>query len=275
MLETLSLGSFVILAIAMAGAGAFAGVLAGLFGIGGGAVLVPILVEFFGFLGVPEAVRMHLAIGTSLAIIVPTSIRSYLAHRAKGAPDAALLRSWIVVVPAGVILASFLVAVVSGDVLRLVFAVVAIFISVKMLFNRSSWRIADDLPPQPWRALSGGLIGFVSTFMGIGGGNLNNVFMTSFGRSIHQAVATSAGLGALIAIPGVITYVIIGWGNPDLLVLSLGYVNLIAVVAIMPMTLLCAPLGVRLAHSLTKRQMEIAFGLFMLVVAARFIVSVF
>ena len=109
--------------------------------------------------------------------------------------------------------------------------------------------------------------------MGIGGGNLNNVFMTAYGRSIHQAIATSAGLGVLIGIPGMLTYVVIGWGHPDLPALSVGYVNLIALAAIMPLTVLCAPLGVRIAHGLSKRQMELLFGGFLLIVAARFIAS--
>ncbi|WP_424971782.1 sulfite exporter TauE/SafE family protein [Dinoroseobacter sp. S76] len=272
---TVGVGGIGLMALGMALAGSVAGVLAGLFGIGGGAVLVPILVEFLGFLGVPESVRTHMAVGTSLAIIVPTSIRSYRAHAARGAPDRDLLRAWALWVPVGVLVAGLFVAGVSGAALRMIFAGVAILIALKMLLNRESWTIAADLPPQPWRSGAGFGIGFVSTFMGIGGGNLNNVFMTSFGRTIHQAVATSAGLGVLIAIPGVLTYVLIGLGHPDLPPLSLGYVNLIALLAIMPVTMLCAPLGVRLAHGLSKRQMEILFGVFLLAVAARFISSAF
>lgn len=273
MLAGATLGSLGVMAVAMALTGSAAGVLAGLFGIGGGAVLVPILVEFLGFAGVPESVRTHMAVGTSLAIIVPTSVRSFHAHQKRGAPDSELLRAWVVLVPLGVLIASVFVAGVSGATLRVIFAVVAILIAVKMLLNRDSWTLADDLPEQPLLGATGFGIGFISTFMGIGGGNLNNVFMTSFGRSIHQAVATSAGLGVLIAIPGVITYVIIGWDHPDLPALSLGYVNLVALAAIMPVTILFSPLGVRLAHGLSKRQLEVLFGLFLLVVAARFIAS--
>ena len=272
-LTTVGLGGIGLMALAMALAGSVAGVLAGLFGIGGGAILVPILVEFLAVMGVSESVRVHMAVGTSLAIIVPTSIRSYRAHFARGAPDRDLLKSWVIWVPLGVLIAGVFVAGVSGSVLRIIFAVVAILIAAKMLLNRDSWTLSDDLPPQPWRGGTGFVIGFVSTFMGIGGGNLNNVFMTSFGRSIHEAVATSAGLGALIAVPGVLAYVVIGLGHPDLPALSVGYVNLIALAVIMPVTMLCAPLGVRLAHGLSKRQMEILFGVFLLVVAARFITS--
>ncbi|MEO0484378.1 MAG: sulfite exporter TauE/SafE family protein [Pseudomonadota bacterium] len=271
MFTTVTVGGIGLMALGMALAGSIAGVLAGLFGIGGGAVLVPILVEFFGLLGVPDSVRIHLAVGTSLAIIVPTSVQSYRSHSARCAPDRALLRSWIVWVPLGVLIAGVFVAAVSGEVLRLIFAAVAISIAIKMVLNRDSWRFGRDLPPQPWRAGAGFGIGFVSTFMGIGGGNLNTVFMTSFGRSIHQAIATSAGLGVLIAVPGMLTYMAVGANQAELPPLSLGYVNLIALAAIVPLTLLFAPLGARMAHGLSQRHLELLFGAFLLVVAARFI----
>ena len=271
MLFSLGIGQIWLMAALMAGAGALSGVLAGLFGIGGGAVLVPILVEFLGFMGVEQAVRVQVAIGTSLAIIVPTSIRSFLAHQKRGAPDTALLKSWRLVVPVGVLAASFVVAFVSGGVLKLVFALVALAIAGKMLFGGAAWQVAPDLPRQPWRGGSGFVIGFVSTFMGIGGGNLNNVLMTSCGRSIHQAVATSAGLGVLIAVPGCVAYIVLGWGNPALPPFSLGYVNLLAVVVVAPLTMAVAPMGVRIAHSLSKRRMEILYGAFLTLVAVRFV----
>lgn len=261
--------------LSMALAGGVTGILAGLFGIGGGAVLVPILIEFLNYQGVDPAVQAHIAVGTSLAIIIPTSIRSFRTHQARGAPDITLLRNWLYLVPAGVVVASFIVAFASGEVLKIIFAVVALLIAIKMLFNRESWKLGPDLPPQPVKGGVGFFIGFISTFMGIGGGNLNNVFMTAYGRPIHQAVATSAGLGVLIAIPGTITYVINGWGNPALPPLSFGYINLIAFILIMPISMSIAPLGAKLAHGLTKRQMELAFGVFLIIVSARFFTSVF
>ena len=263
------------LALTMAAAGALTGVLAGLFGIGGGAILVPILMEFLRIQGVATEYQAHIAVGTSLAIIIPTSIRSFRSHLDHGAPDVDLLKAWAILVPVGVIAASFIAASVSGDVLKGVFAVVALLIAVKMLFNRKSWSLGHDLPKNPTRGAVGFGIGFVSTFMGIGGGNLNNVFMTSFGRPIHQAVATSAGLGVLISIPGAIGYIIAGWGIEGLPPMSLGYVNLLALLLITPVSILTAPLGVQLAHALTKRNMEIAFGVFLLIVAARFLWSIF
>lgn len=258
----------------MALAGGVTGILAGLFGIGGGAVLVPILIEFLNYQGVDPSVLTHIAVGTSLAIIIPTSIRSFRAHQVRGAPDIDLLRNWLCLVPLGVIAASFIVAFVSGSALKIIFAIVALLIAIKMLFNRESWKLGADIPGQPIKGGVGFFIGFISTFMGIGGGNLNSVFMTAYGRSIHQAVATSAGLGALIAIPGTISYVINGWGNPALPPFSFGYINLIAFILIMPISMYVAPFGARLAHGLTKRQMELAFGVFLIIVSARFFTSV-
>lgn len=251
-------------------AGALAGVLAGIFGIGGGAVLVPVFFQVFGILGIDDAVRMHLSVGTSLAIIVPTSLRSFASHRARDAVDMDLLRSYLVAVPAGVVLAALVFASISSAELRLIFAGLAFVVALKLIFGRANWRIAADLPGPPGRFGAGLVIGFSSTLMGIGGGVLNNTFMTLFGRPIHQAVATSSGVGVLISLPGFLGAIWAGWGADGLPALSSGYVNWIAVAVVIPVTMVVAPLGVSLAHKLEKRQLELAFGVFMLVVAARF-----
>jgi len=261
------------LAAALIGAGAISGFLAGLFGIGGGAVIVPVLYQFLTYLGVDEAVRMHLSVGTSLAIIVPTSIRSFLAHKARGAVDMELLKSWLIPVPAGVVIASLVAAYVSSGQLRAIFAVFAVLIGLRLLFNRDSWRLGDTIPKGPVSWLAGGGIGFFSTLMGIGGGVLNNTFMTVFGRPIHQAVATSSGTGILISVPGVIGYIWAGWGADGLPPFSLGFVNLLGIALVIPITVFVAPYGVRVAHALSRRKLEIGFGLFLLVVAVRFAVS--
>ncbi len=254
-------------------AGAVAGLLAGVFGIGGGAVLVPVFYQMFGLLGVDEVVRMHLSVGTSIAIIVPTSLRSFLAHRGKGAVDLELLKSFRFAVPLGVVLASLIVAYVSSGALRIIFACCSLAIAMKMLFGKDGWKLADDIPTGFPRIVAGGAIGFFSTLMGIGGGVFNNTFMTAFGRKIHEAVATSSGVGVLISIPGVVGYIWAGWGASGLPVYSIGYVNLIMVMLIIPVTMLAAPLGVRIAHSLKKRHLEIGFGIFLVIVAIRFFAS--
>ena len=258
------------LGLAIAGAGLVAGVLAGLFGIGGGAVLVPVFYQVLGLAGVDEAVRMHISVATSTGIILPTAIRSFTAHRKRGAVDEDLLRGWVVAIPAGVIAATATAAWLSSEGLRLVFAVIAFVFALRMLFNRASWRLGDDLPGNPWRAVVGVFIGYVSTLMGIGGGVLNNTFMTLYNRPIHQAVATSSGVGVLIAIPGTIGFMVAGWGAAGLPPLSIGFVNLMGVAIVIPITLLTAPLGVRLAHALSKRVLEVLFGLFLLSVSLKF-----
>ncbi len=260
-------------ALAILAASALAGVMAGIFGIGGGAILVPVLYQFLTMLGIDEAVRMHVCVGTSLAIIIPTSTRSFTSHLKKGVVDTQLLKQWIIAVPAGVIVASLVAAYISSAGLRIIFAMIAILVAIRLLFNREGWRIGNDVPANPLRFGVGFIIGFLSTLMGIGGGVLTNTFMTLFNRSMHQAVATSSGVGVLISIPATIGFIWAGWGVDDLPPFSFGYVNPLAVLLVIPVTVLVAPLGVKIAHALDKRQLEVAFGLFLLVVAARYFYS--
>ncbi|MDY8109873.1 sulfite exporter TauE/SafE family protein [Fulvimarina sp. 2208YS6-2-32] len=258
---------------ALALAAALAGFLAGLFGIGGGAIYVPVLYQTYQWLAIPETVAMHVAVGTSIAIIVPTSVRSLAAHLSRDAVDRTLLKEWLVAVPAGSIAGAVLAASASSVTLRGIFAVLAFVIALKLLFGRIEWTIGKALPGLAGRSLAGVLIGFLSALIGIGGGVLNNTFMTLYGRPMIQAVATSAGVGALIAIPGVLTYVYGGWGEPDLPPYSLGFVSLATVALIAPVSLVAVPLGASLAHRLSRRKLEVGFGLFLLVVAARFAIS--
>lgn len=266
-------GEIASFAAAIAAAGVVSGLMAGVFGIGGGAVLVPVFYQVFGLLGVDESVRMHLSVGSSLAIIVPTALRSFQAHYKRGVVDMDLLKSFIVPVPIGVVLASLTAAYISSEGLRAIFATILFVVALRLLFNREHWRLPGDLPKNPWRSIVGALIGYFSTLMGIGGGVMNNTFMTLYGRPMHQAVATSSGVGVLIAIPGTIGYIWAGWGNPDLPLASTGFINWIAVAIIIPVALVVTPWGVHLAHWLKKRHLEIAFGFFCLFVSARFIIS--
>ena len=260
--------------LALAVAGTFAGLLAGMFGVGGGAILVPIFFHVFGLLGVPEEVRMQLALGTSLAIIVPTSIRSFMAHRQRGAVDMGLLKGWVIAVPLGTLFATYVAAKASSVELRVIFAVIALALAFRMIFNRATWKLGDDLPGNPFRFVVGAGIGILSGLMGIGGGVLNNTFMTLYGRSIHQAVATSAGLGVLISLPGLFGYIWGGWGTPGLPPFSIGYINWLAVLLLIPITLLLAPVGAHIAHAMSKRQLEIGFGLFLIAVSLQFFLTI-
>jgi uncharacterized protein len=260
----------------LVGAGIASGLLAGLFGVGGGAVLVPVLYQLFGFLDVDGSVRMHLAVGTSLAIIVPTSLQSYRKHKAKGAVDAPTLKLWAVPVVLGVLLGSASAAFAPGAVLKIVFVLVAGLTAAKLLSGRDDWRIAETLPGAALMRLYGLVIGLLSALMGIGGGMIGNLVQSLYNMPIHRAVATSAGLGVLISIPGAVGYVIGGWQKmaslPDF---SLGYVSLIGFAIVAPLSTFVAPWGVKLAHGLSKRQLEIAFGLFLLAVSIRFLVALF
>lgn len=252
---------------------ALAGLLAGLFGVGGGAIFVPVLYHTFIHLKVDPAIAMHLSIGTSLAIIIPTAVRSLAAHGRHDAVDTELLKQWIVAVPLGVAAGTFVAAAASSAELKAIFAAIAFLLGLKMLIGRLPLRFGDDLPGLVGRSVAGFSIGVLSALMGIGGGVLNNTFMTAYGRSIHQAVATSAGVGALIAVPGLVSYAVAGWGDPRLPAFSLGYVSLAALVVAAPASMLVAPLGARLAHKMSKRQLELGFGVFLMLVALQFVLS--
>jgi uncharacterized membrane protein YfcA len=254
-------------------AGAVTGVLAGLFGVGGGAILVPVLYELFRQLNVPVALIMPLCVGTSLAVIIPTSLRSFLGHHKAGAVDMASLKQWALPVLLGVLLGAAIARFADPWVFKLVFIAVAGINAARLLLpGAAGWQIAADLPTGILRQVYGWLIGLLSSLMGIGGGALYTLMMTLHGRSIHQAVATSSGLGVIISVPGALGYIAAGWPRMENLPpLSLGYVSLIGVAVLVPMSILTAPLGVRLAHALSKRALEIAFGLFLLTAALRFV----
>jgi len=269
------LSDLILFAVLLVIAGGVAGLLAGVFGIGGGAVLVPVFYQVFGLMGIDEAVIMHVAVGTSTAIIVPTSIRSFTAHRARGAVDTQLLKGWIVAVPLGAVVATVVAAYASSEMLRLIFAVIGLVFAARMAFLSNRFHLGTELPGEPARFAIGSGIGLISGLMGIGGGVLNNTFMTLFGRPIHQAVATSSGVGVLISIPALAGYVWAGWGDAGLPPFSTGFVNWIAFALIIPTAMLVTPYGARLAHALSKRQLEIGFALFLTFVSLRFFYSLY
>lgn len=269
------------LALLLIAVGALSGFLAGVFGIGGGAVLVPVFYECFRLAGVPLDVRMPLCIGTSLAIIIPTSVRSYRAHYARGAVDMEILKLWWLPVLIGVIAGSVTARYAPERLFKIVFVGVAWSAAARLLLARETWKFGDDLPKGPLMKIYGFFVGLLSTLMGIGGGLFSNLLMTFYGRPIHQAVATSSALAVLISIPGALGYVYAGWPVaarfPDVAALQLpfaiGYVSLIGAVLVMPTSLLTAPLGVRAAHAMSKRTLEIAFGSYLLIVGSRFVIS--
>jgi uncharacterized membrane protein YfcA len=269
------------LALLLVAVGALSGFLAGVFGIGGGAVLVPVFYECFRLTGVPLDVRMPLCIGTSLAVIIPTSISSWRAHHSRGAVDMEILRIWWLPVLIGVVAGSVTARFAPERLFKIVFVMVAYSAAARLLLARVSWKFGDELPRGPLMKAYGFVVGLLSTLMGVGGGLFSNLLMTFYGRPIHQAVATSSALAVLISIPGALGYVYAGWPAaahyPDILALqtpfALGYVSLIGAVLVMPTSLLTAPLGVRVAHAMSKRTLEVAFGCYLTIVASRFVVS--
>jgi uncharacterized membrane protein YfcA len=264
------------LALAIVVGGVITGLLAGLFGIGGGAVIVPVLYEVFTVLDVPEAVRMQLCIGTSIAIILPTTVGSYLAHRVKGLVVPRVIRLWAIPAIIGVICGSLIAAFAPPAVFKIAFVLIAAFIAVKFLFAGDRWNLGSDLPGTVPMTFYGFGIGLAGSLMGVSGGSLSNIVLTLYGKSIHQAVATSSGLGVPITVVGTIGYILAGLHDRALLPpLSLGFVSLIGVAVMAPVSSLVAPYGAQLAHRMSRRTLEIVFSLFLFAVSARFLVSLF
>jgi uncharacterized membrane protein YfcA len=262
------------LALWIVAAGVLVGILAGLFGIGGGALIVPALYEVFRVLEVPEAVRMQLCIGTSLAIIVPTTVRSYLAHKKKGAVIPDVVRIWALPAIVGVAIGSVTAAFAPAQVFKIAFVVFAAFIGTKMLFGQERWNLGNELPGRPVLAIFGFITGLFSSLVGVSGGAISNAVVTLYGQSMQRAVATSAGIGVPITIAGTIGYMLAGWAHrAELPPLSIGFVSLIGFVLMAPVSAYTAVFGVRLAHWLPKRKLEIAFGVFLYVVGVRLLLT--
>ncbi len=244
------------LIVTLIGAGIFAGLIAGLFGIGGGVVIVPALYAAFGALGVDDAVRMKVAVATSLATIIATSIRSSLAHYKRGAVDVALLRSWVPWIMAGAMVGALAASAAPGRALTAGFGVFLLLIAVQMGLGQPNWRLRDTLPGAPFGPMIAALIGMFSAMAGIGGGVIGVITMTLCGKPIHRAVGTAAGFGAAIGLPASLGFIFAGWGQQGLPFLSLGYVNLVGFVFIASLTVLMAPVGVALAHALPVKQLR-------------------
>jgi uncharacterized membrane protein YfcA len=268
------IGEIILLALWIVGAGVLVGILAGLFGIGGGAIIVPVLYEVFRALDVPENVRMQLCIGTSLAIIVPTTIRSYLGHKKKGVVIPLVVRIWAAPAIAGVVIGSVTAAFAPAPVFKIAFVIFTAFIGTKMLFIRDRWNVGRDLPGRGALTVYGFITGLFSSLVGVSGGAISNAVLTLYGQPMQRAVATSAGVGVPITIAGAIGYMLAGWPHmAQLPPLSIGFVSLIGFVLMAPVSSLTTTYGVRLAHWLPRRKLEIAFGIFVYAVGLRLLVT--
>lgn len=253
--------------------GAVVGVLAGLLGVGGGLVIVPILVFAFGLQGVSPEITMHLALGTSLASIMFTSISSFMAHHKRGAVHWTTVKRIVIGIFTGTFLGSCFASILSTEVLKIFFVVFLYFVAIQILTNKKP-KASRELPGLPGMFAAGNVIGFVSSLVGIGGGTLSVPFMVWCNVVVHHAIGTSAAIGLPIAIAGTIGYVFNGWGVPNLPEYSIGYVYTPALLGIAAISVLTAPLGVKLAHSLPVDKLKKIFAVLLMVVGTKMLLSI-
>jgi len=249
--------------------GLVSGVLAGLLGIGGGIVIVPVLDLILGYQGVDVSIRMHIAVATSLATIIPTSITSAMAHARRHSVDFQLVRRWGLFVFMGSLLGTFAAAQVHSRVLSGIFGVLALIIAANMMMPATTRPLAKTIPGGVAANMIPTGIGFFSSMMGIGGGTFTVAVMTQCNQAIHRAIGTAALFGLLISLPGTLGFIITGLGNDLLPQGSVGFVNWIGFILIIPGTVLAAPWGVKLAHALDKRRLSLIFAFFLVLLAAR------
>ena len=255
-----------LLALMMA-VGAVAGVLAGLLGVGGGIVLVAAFYYVFQTLGYDSPQLMQICLATSLATIIVTSTRSVLAHNKTGAVDWKVLKTWAPGIVVGAIIGVLVASQLRSQTLLAIFGVLGVLIGLYMAFGRASWRLGDEMPTGLPRLIFSPITGFLSVLMGIGGGSFGVPLMTLYGKPIHQAVATAAGFGVLIAVPSVLAFLLLPVDPALRPPLTIGAVNLVAFAVVIAMTLLTTPLGVRLAHRLNPAPLKRVFAAFLILVA--------
>ncbi len=260
-------GLYALMALLLLATGAFAGILAGLLGVGGGIVLVPAFFYVFTILGYDSPQLMQMCLATSLATIIVTSTRSVLAHNRRGAVDWSVIRSWAPGIAVGAIAGVVLASQLRSTALQAIFGGLAALVALYMILGRSDWRLGTAMPGGGLRALLSPGVGFLSVLMGIGGGSFGVPILTLYNTPMHRAVATAAGFGVLIAVPSVLGFLFVTMppgGRPPL---TLGAVNLIAFGLVIAMTLITAPLGAALAHRTDAARLRRIFGVFLALVA--------
>ena len=251
--------------------GAFAGVLAGLLGVGGGIVLVPAYFYAFTTLGYGGDALMQVCVATSLATIIVTSMRSVLSHNKTGAVIWPILRGWAPGIMAGAVVGMLVVAQLRSSTLQLLFGLLAMTVGLYMALGRSEWRLGHEMPTGLRRVAVSPVVGFLSVLMGVGGGSFGVPLMTLYGTAIHRAVATAAGFGLLIAAPAVLGFLLTPVEASARPPGTVGSVNLAAFLLTIAMTLITTPLGARLAHSLDPIRLRRVFAVFLLLVAANMV----
>ena len=269
-METIATAELINLLVVLAVAAAGAGFMAGLLGVGGGIVMVPALYYAFTVLDFDIVTRMHLSVGTSLAIIIPTSIISTMTHKEYDAVDFKMVRSFGVFILAGVIGGTFLAVNLKTPALVLFFSIFALMVGLFFIFLRE--KLVDN--PKQISAIvkniSGVIIGFISVPLGIGGGSLMVPFMRTFGYDIRKSIGTAAAVGFLIAVTGTVTMItggkIIDNVNTPY---SVGYINLLGFAVFVPVTMVMARIGAKVVHKIDKKLLSKIFGIFLILVSIR------
>lgn len=261
--------------LALVATGAFAGVLAGLLGVGGGIVIVPVLFFLFQGFGVSPESAMVIATATSLATIVPTSISSIRSHNQKGNVDFDLLKRWSVFIFLGVLAGSWLVTRIDGTLLTMLFGVIATLSALNMLFRTGKSTLFQQLPGTAGQTVMGSSIGFFSSMVGIGGGTISVPLLTLYNYPAHKAVGTAAAIGLLISLPGALTMLMLGHTPTDAPAGTLGLVNIIGFMCIVPLTVLFAPVGASLAARLDAAKLKKIFAVVLLITGLRMLAAFF
>ena len=261
--------------LALVATGVFAGILAGLLGVGGGIVIVPVLFFLFQSFGVSPESAMLVATATSLATIVPTSISSIRSHNKKGNVDFYLLKRWAVFILMGVLVGSWLVTRVEGTMLTMLFGVIAALSALNMLFRTGKSALYPKLPNITGQTVMGASIGFFSSMVGIGGGTISVPLLTLYNYPAHKAIGTAAAIGLIISLPGTLTMLILGSTPTDAPGGTFGLVNLFAFTCIVPLTVLFAPVGASLAAKLDAIKLKKIFAFVLLFTGLRMLAQLF
>ncbi len=249
--------------------GAVAGLIAGLLGLGGGVVMVPALVIVFPLLGLPDNLLMHLVVGTSLAAIVPTSASSVYAHYLVGAVSWQIFRQlapWMLI---GAVFGGEIAHLLPSIVLQRIFAAYVLIASVQMIRGSATAQADRSLPGTAGNAMAGGLIGSISAMLGIGGGSATVPYLSFFGVNVRNAVATSSACGLVLATSGALTFIYTGWSVAGLPENALGYVYLPAFLGLVVPSVIVAPIGARLAHTLPTATLKRIFAVFLVFMGLR------
>lgn len=260
--------------IALVFTGIFAGLLAGLLGVGGGIVIVPVLFFLLQFFDVSPESAIAIATATSLATIVPTSISSISVHYKKGNVDIGILKLWGGFVLVFAVIGSLAASSIPSNFLTLMFAIIALSVSMNMLFRANASALVSKLPGKVGQTIMASSVGGLSVMIGIGGGTIGVPLLTSFNVAVHRAVGTAAAFGLLIALPGVITLLAIGGNRVDAPIGTIGLVNLPAFFLIIPLTIYFAPIGVKLGAKLNSAQLKKAFAVVLFITGARMLLQV-